>query len=242
MTTKLLFPLLEKLARCRTGADVSGVAVDAMKVTFASHLGAAVFLNESLAATERSFFGVRQADVEEYEVHWRPLERVFPAVIARAVPVHNWEVYNEADWEKEPVWTGYGRRLLIHSYMSAPIFGTNGRLIGVLNLCRRPQDRRFDATTIEMASAFSGFLSATLARVAGAAEVVDEGMWDCLAPRELQVARLAAAGRNNVEIGLELGIARETVKQTLGRVYRKLDVTGRAQMAATLAARGLLRH
>jgi DNA-binding CsgD family transcriptional regulator len=54
------------------------------------------------------------------------------------------------------------------------------------------------------------------------------------------VARLASAGRNNVEIALRLGIARETVKQTLRRVYRKLNVTGRAQMAAVLAQRGSL--
>ncbi len=242
VTTKVLFPLLQKLARCRKATDVSGVAMDAMRVTFASHLGAAVFLNESLAATERAFFGVRQADVEEYEGHWRPQERVFPAVIARAVPVHNWQVYSEDQWQRDPVWTGYGRRLRIYHYMSAPIFGSQGRLVGVLNLCRRPFDRGFDATTLEMASAFSGFLSATLSRVAGGADVVDDYVPYPLAPRELQVARLAAAGRNNVEIALELGIARETVKQTLGRVYRKLDVSGRAPMAAALAARGLLGH
>jgi DNA-binding CsgD family transcriptional regulator len=242
VTTKLLSPLLQKLARCQKATDVSGVAIDAMRVTFASHLGAAVFLNESLAATERVFFGVRQDDVEEYEGHWRPQERVFPAVIARAVPVHNWQVYSEDEWAKDPVWTGYGRRLRIYNYMSAPIFGSQGRLVGVLNLCRRPFDKRFDATALEMASAFSGFLSATLSRVAGGAEIMDSYEPDGLAPRELQVARLAAAGRNNVEIGLELGIARETVKQTLGRVYRKLGVSGRAPMAAMLAARGLLRH
>jgi DNA-binding CsgD family transcriptional regulator len=62
-----------------------------------------------------------------------------------------------------------------------------------------------------------------------------------LSGRELQMARLVAAGRSNIEIALELGIARETVKQTLRRVYRKLDVNGRAQMAATLVLEGLAR-
>jgi DNA-binding CsgD family transcriptional regulator len=126
--------------------------------------------------------------------------------------------------------------------MSAPIFGSRGGLVGVLNFCRGPDDGRFDAKTLEMASALSGFLSATLSRIAGAVESVDDVVADRLAPRELRIARLAAAGRNNLEIALELGLARETVKQTLGRVYRKLDVSGRAQMAATLATRGLLRQ
>jgi DNA-binding CsgD family transcriptional regulator len=197
-----------------------------------------ILLDPSLVATERALFGVRQGDVEDYEDHWRPMDRVFTAVMARAVPVHNWQVFAEDEWHRDPAWLGYGRRHLIYHYMSAPIFGARGRLIGVFNLCRPPSSRRFDGKEIEKAAVFSGFLSATLARVSGAIPVVDDQAHDSLAPREIQVARLAAAGRNNVEIALALGIARETVKQTLRRVYRKLDVTGRAQMAATLTARG----
>ncbi len=226
MTASALFPCLEKLARCRTTSSLGGVAMDAINVSFASSIGAAIFLDEAATPMDRSFFGVRAADIEEYEEHWRPLDRVFPAVLARAAPVHNWQVYREDEWHKDVAWNGYGRRHLIYHYMSAPIFGSHGRLVGVMNFCRRPQDRPFDRAALEMASAFSGFLSASA--------------HDHLAPRELQVARLAGRGRNNIEIALELGIARETVKQTLRRVYRKLDVTGRAHMAATLAERGLL--
>jgi DNA-binding CsgD family transcriptional regulator len=240
MMTNALFPRVEKLARCRTASDVSGVAMDTIKTSFACHVGAAIFLDPAATPMERTCFGVRAADVEEYEEHWRPLDRVFPAVLARAAPVHNWQVFREDEWQKDVAWNGYGRRHLIYHYMSSPIFGSHGQLIGVINLCRRPKDRPFDAAMLEMASAFSGFLSATLTRVSGAATPIDEGIGDRLAPRELQVASLAAHGRNNVQIALELGIARETVKQTLRRVYRKLDVVGRAQMAATLAARGLL--
>jgi DNA-binding CsgD family transcriptional regulator len=241
VTTKALFPLLEKLARCRYDTDVNGVAMDAVKGTFACHIGATIFLDESLAVTERAFFGVRLEDVEEYEEHWRPLDRVFPAVISRAVPVHNWQMYREDEWLQDRAWLGYGRKHRIYHYLSAPIFGPRGRLTGVLNLCRRPHDCRFDETTVEMASAFSGFLSATLARVSGAEAFVDDHPPGRLAPREMQVARLAAAGLNNVEIELAVGIARETVKQTLRRVYRKLEVSGRAQMAATMASRGWIR-
>ena len=111
-----------------------------------------------------------------------------------------------------------------------------------MNFCRRPFDPSFNGATLQMAGAFSGFFSATLARVSSAGNFFEEHERDGLTPRELQIARLAAAGRNNVEIALTLGIARETVKQTLSRVYRKFDVSGRAQMAVTLATRGLLRH
>jgi DNA-binding CsgD family transcriptional regulator len=215
--------------------------MDAAKGTFGCHLGAVLFLDPSLAATERALFGLHLDDIEEYENHWRPLDRIFLAVNARGVPVHTWQVFTEDEALRDPVWLGYARGHRIYHYLSAPIFGSRGRLLGVLNLCRRPHDRRFDTTTVEMASALAGFLSATLARVSGAEVFVDDHLGCPLTPREMQVARLAAAGRNNVEIALTLGIARETVKQTLRRVYCKLDVSGRAKMAATMTARGWIR-
>ena len=61
-----------------------------------------------------------------------------------------------------------------------------------------------------------------------------------LAPRELEVARLAARGYDNLVISRCLGIARETVKQTLRRVYRKLHVDSRAEMAVVLAQANLV--
>jgi DNA-binding CsgD family transcriptional regulator len=122
--------------------------------------------------------------------------------------------------------------------MAAPLFGSRGNLAGMLTMCRRVGDRPFDAGVVASAAVFSGFLSATLARVTEAPVPRDELIGGPLAPRELQVARLAAAGRNNLEIALELGLARETVKQTLRRVYTKLGVRGRAPMAARLTELG----
>jgi DNA-binding CsgD family transcriptional regulator len=241
VTTKTLYPFLEKLAHCRRATDVSGVAMDAAKGAFGCHISATILLDESLAASERAFYGVRLEHVEEYEQNWRPIDRVFPAVLARAAPVHNWQVYREDELLRDRIWAGYARGHRIYHYLSAPIFGSRGRLVGVFNLCRRPNDRRFDATAVEMASALSGFLSATLERVSNAEPFVEDFPPDGLTARELEVARLAAAGRNNLEIALALGIARETVKQTLRRVYRKLHVNGRAQMAAKMTARGWLR-
>jgi DNA-binding CsgD family transcriptional regulator len=61
-----------------------------------------------------------------------------------------------------------------------------------------------------------------------------------LTPRELEVARLVATGRDNREIAIHLGIARETVKQTLRRVYQRLGVRTRAEMTANLARQKLI--
>jgi two-component system nitrate/nitrite response regulator NarP len=58
-----------------------------------------------------------------------------------------------------------------------------------------------------------------------------------LAPRERAIARLVGAGLRNREIGDELGITEATVKVTLHRMYVKLGVANRVELA--LAARTL---
>ena len=239
MTTNALLPFLPKLARCQKASDVNGVMMDAIKATFGCHFGAALFHDESHVVTDRVFFGIRHSDIQDYVDHWRPQGHLFHAVMARAVPLHNWQVCREDHWQRHPIWTHYLRHLQIYHCMVVPLFGPQGRLVGMLHLGRRSGEPRFDTAELELASALSGFSSTTLSRVARTGSA-DDHVPNRLAPRELQVARLAAAGRNNADIAQEIGIARETVKQTLGRVYRKLDVSGRAQMAATLVAGGFV--
>jgi DNA-binding CsgD family transcriptional regulator len=57
-----------------------------------------------------------------------------------------------------------------------------------------------------------------------------------LTDAEDQVARLVAAGRRNREVAAELFISISTVEATLTRVYAKLGVRSRAELAGRLAA------
>jgi ATP/maltotriose-dependent transcriptional regulator MalT len=57
---------------------------------------------------------------------------------------------------------------------------------------------------------------------------------DMLSPQELQIARLAAQGLSNREIGQRLYLSHRTVGSHLYRIFPKLDITSRAQLASRL--------
>jgi predicted ATPase/DNA-binding CsgD family transcriptional regulator len=63
--------------------------------------------------------------------------------------------------------------------------------------------------------------------------------WASLTPVERDVVRLVAEGHTNAAIGQRLFISANTVKKHLTHVYAKLDVDGRADLAAQVARRDL---
>jgi DNA-binding CsgD family transcriptional regulator len=59
---------------------------------------------------------------------------------------------------------------------------------------------------------------------------------DLLAPQDLQIARLAAEGLSNREIGQQLYLSHRTVGNHLYRIFPKLGITSRAELAAVMSA------
>ena len=58
-----------------------------------------------------------------------------------------------------------------------------------------------------------------------------------LTARELRVARLVASGLSNREVAAQLYLSPKTVEYHLARVFTKLGVSHRHQLAARVAAR-----
>jgi DNA-binding NarL/FixJ family response regulator len=63
---------------------------------------------------------------------------------------------------------------------------------------------------------------------------------DVLTPREIEIARMVAAGLPNREIGEKLFISEGTVKTHLHSVYEKLGLKGRLQLAKYAQENGLV--
>jgi DNA-binding CsgD family transcriptional regulator len=113
--------------------------------------------------------------------------------------------------------------------MAGPIV-SNGKLVGTIGFTRERGIPAFDHQNLEDLSAICLHLSTWAATVRSQHQLITNH----LTPREMQIAELVAQGKTNSEIGTELWITENSVKQALKRMFRKLKVSSRAQMVAEL--------
>jgi len=229
-----LGPLVECLPRSSSEIELMAVVLKQLPRLAGAH-GASITL-WSGSETRYQCTGFDHQLMSEWLHRWRAQDQVYDAVITLHTPVQNWAVYSQSAWVTSEVYLGLFRHIGAYHYLSLPLYGSEGSTAGLINLYRKRLEPRFDDCTVTTASVIAGYCSVMLVRLAG----LGENLSSRLTPRELQAARLAALGRNNLQIADSLGIARDTVKKSLGRVYEKLEVSGRAEMASRLTRAGIL--
>jgi len=104
---------------------------------------------------------------------------------------------------------------------------------------RRRRQRRASRTALESAARIFGGVGAALWERRVRSEL--ERTWapsrdGGLTHAERRVAELAANGLTNPQIAMQLFISRRTVEATLSRVYKKLRIRTRAELARALAS------
>ena len=125
--------------------------------------------------------------------------------------------------------------------MAGPIID-RGQLVGAVGCTREKSTPAFDTQNLADLSAICLHLSVWTATVRFAQSATLQEpqhqpfRTNRLTPRELQIAELVALGRTNAEIGNELWITENSVKQALKRMFRKLEVASRAEMVGQLSA------
>lgn len=177
--------------------------------------------------------GVRALHYDAFVRQWRNHDPTLRRALELSAAVRDDDVPQRA--AVAAFRAGFSGRLGAEAYLVAPLHGTSGIAIGSLHLWRKRGALVFTVADCVLATAFVSLLSLIMSRALSASPLAQK-----LAPREHQVAQLAASGRTNRAIATELGVATETVKQTLRRVYRKTSVVSRTELAAHYARRGLL--
>ncbi len=216
---------------------VAATAVAHAKRIFRCSIGGFLFNRPDTDCPEDIYFGLRETHAHEYSARWRTLDPVLNAALQRRIAVRNTDVLGASPTGSVAICTDYARRVGAGPYMVVPVYGFDGTILATMHVCRLQGASSFDLQDLLQALGFSGVLSAMLARVADSqrSEAAPK-----LAPREYEIALVAARGLSNPVIAKSLGIARETVKQTLRRVYNKFDIQNRTELAALCTRFGWL--
>lgn len=190
-------------------------------------------LNERFELVEHAASNVPDGFLARYERDGMSIDPILPLVLQRQAPVHNLEVASLEDWRRHPLFHEVMSPFGLQHVLFAPVVN-DGRIVMTLHFGRGHSENPFGTEEAMAAAAMANHMSSILGRIARSGELPE------LAEREMEIARLASAGLNNAEIARCLSISPNTVKGALKRVFRKLGVDSRAEMASVLSSAGRL--
>ena len=230
MTLQSLFQLI---ATAKTEAELRYGLMDRLGDLFGVQRWGIYLTDEENNLISSDTKGVSDRFIERYQKIGRSVDPVFKYVMDYHAPAHEELVLSPREWKQSKLY----QRCCIeggHEHiMTGPIVG-NGKLIGTVNFARVGASSAFGIRDLSNLSAVCLHLSARLSSLRSPSKFNCDRNSNLLTPREIQIAELVARGLTNAEIGKELWISHNTVKQALKKMFRKLQVSSRITMVEKL--------
>jgi DNA-binding CsgD family transcriptional regulator len=194
--------------------------------------------DESGRVAQVDLKGLPDSFIDYYTQYGITIDPLRAYVLAHHAPVHEQVLFTEENWKRADLYVqGCGRQYDHEHAMTGAIVG-NGSIIGIVNFARTSGTPAFDSQDLIHLSAVCAHLSASLAKLRSPDQHPSE-QFVKLTPRERQIAELVAQGLTNAEIGAQLWITQNTVKQALKRMFCKLNVSARTELVAKLFGRSI---
>ncbi|MEM8674831.1 MAG: LuxR C-terminal-related transcriptional regulator [Cyanobacteria bacterium P01_G01_bin.67] len=179
-----------------------------------------LFLFDRLPQAVKGSFLVQLA----FSLDYNPVLRY---LVENHVPVHEGVLLTTEKWRTICPRFDHGH------VMAGPIVN-HGSLIGGLAFTRDCYSDPFTNQNLLDLSALCLHISTQFIKIQSQQTKFDQNGLNQITARELQIAELVAQGLTNKEIGKILWITENSVKQALKRMFRKLQVSSRAEMIAQL--------
>lgn len=228
-----LHPLFQAIATAPTEQELRFRFMDSVNNYFEVQRWGIYLLNAENCLASVDVQGVSDAFVERYEKIGRSVDPVLQYVLDYHAPAHEELVLPVGGWKQSELYNRCCSEYNHEHIMTGPIVG-RGQLIGTVHFARVGDTLAFSANDLVSLSAVCTHLSACLAELRTQPPLTPNPFLERLTQREVQIANLVARGLTNAEIGAELWITQNSVKQALKRIFRKLEVSARTEMVAKL--------
>ncbi len=227
--------LFQTIAQARDERELRSRVMDAVGDYFQAQCWSLCLVDERRQSAAVDTHGI--ADVDAFVARYGNVDRAADPVMRymaeNHAPTHEELLLSAESWKQSNLYQEFCAHYGHEHILAGPIVG-EGRLIGGVYLARAADAPGFDAKDLAGLGAICTHLSARLAGLRSQAQTFNPALIERLTPREREIAELVARGLTNGEIGTELWIAKNSVKQALKRMFRKLEVSSRAQMVARL--------
>ena len=221
--------LIGQMRECRSQQQLTGVLLDRIPPLLgADTLGLFLFGPSGMTIEQR---GANDRSVDEYLAVTKEIpDPLFAAVTANMSATHIGKIMTDKAWRAHELFR-HCVRPSSERYMGGPLV-VGARLVGALSF-GSPRSRKA-LTDSDVAFWNAVCLQASALMSSFGLETEKESLMSRLSPRECEIVKLVAKGFTNIEIGEALAISVNTVKKAMLSIFRKCDVSKRAELIAAL--------